>query len=86
MEARRHQAIEKEVLRIVCMVMELKKKQIQKTSMLEDLGVTSLEFLSIVSAIEWWTNIKFASEDLTKDKFMCVNDFIVYVEKKKEEK
>lgn len=86
LEDRKEQRVEHDILRIVCMVLDRKRKQIHKDAQLQELGMTSLEFLSIVSAIEWWMGIRFAKEDVVPERFLCVNDFIAYVNEKKKEK
>ncbi|MDM5436484.1 phosphopantetheine-binding protein [Bacillus hominis] len=65
-----------------CIPKHIPKEQLTIESELQNLGITSLRYVKIITEIEEAFDFEFNDEDLVLGKFKTINSLILYIEEK----
>ncbi len=78
--------VEREVLKIVRRNVDVENRKVNRESMLEEIGITSIIFISIIMEIEEKYKIEFDDAYILCEKYTTILDLIQYVKEKINEK
>lgn len=69
----------KRVKELICEHLQIDELEMDKTSSLIELGMTSLTFVQMIVAFETAFGITFDDDDFNPEKFKSVHDFYSYI-------